>query len=94
MAATIEYDSVRVPGKLKARRALALPLYGIALTLSFLMMPSEVLLRRPPVTASPHTIPSPLVRVRTGRVLRSHGHPFCFGATQERARDRSPALAC
>jgi hypothetical protein len=36
MAITIEYDSVRVANKLKVRRALALPLYGIALVLSYL----------------------------------------------------------
>ena len=67
MAVTIEDDSVRVPNKLKARRALTLP-YGIALTLAFLMMPPEALLRRPPVTAGPDSLQttpiSPLVRVR------------------------------
>ena len=36
MAITSEYDRARVPTGLTARRALALPLYAIALILSFL----------------------------------------------------------
>ena len=36
MAITIEYDSARVPNGFKARRLLALPLYAVALILSFL----------------------------------------------------------
>ena len=35
MAITVEYDT-RVPTSLKLRRALALPIYAIALALSFL----------------------------------------------------------
>jgi hypothetical protein len=36
MAITIEYDSAREPRGLKVRRSLALPLYVLALILSFL----------------------------------------------------------
>ena len=36
MAITIEYDSAREPNGLKARRSLALPLYVLALILSYL----------------------------------------------------------
>jgi hypothetical protein len=36
MAITIEYDSAREPSALKVRRSLALPLYVLALILSFI----------------------------------------------------------
>jgi hypothetical protein len=36
MAITIEYDTAREPSGLKVRRSVALPLYALALILSFL----------------------------------------------------------